>query len=320
LKDKDNNTIGVRAVIDGREVKLSREDIKKNISNIEFCNAIIVNDGTVRSKQGKLPVETMEVKVDRNARLLKTKIKAPDQSDIAKANKIEKQKIITVYHGSRDKDIVPAFGKGKLNNDYGRGFYTTCDIELGKEWAYAYNKTDTGCLHTFENVNIEGLRVLNLAKYNTMCWIAELISHRTLDNIDDPQGRTSALIKEIIKLFKLDTSEYDLIIGYRADDSYFYYVGQFLDNRLDIEGLEQVIRYGNLGIQVFFKSELAFQRLKNANHKVEAVSHEYLGAYYDKEHTAFKNVKQKLNEEKVRKTDNTASNVVRKYKEKYHVK
>ena len=42
---------------------------------------------------------------------------------------------LTLYHGSPQKDFTPTFGLGKDEHDYGRGFYTTDDIELGREWA-----------------------------------------------------------------------------------------------------------------------------------------------------------------------------------------
>lgn len=39
-----------------------------------------------------------------------------------------------IYHGSKDKIEKPLYGKGKLHNDYGQGFYCTQDIEMAKEW------------------------------------------------------------------------------------------------------------------------------------------------------------------------------------------
>ncbi|MDO4179292.1 MAG: DUF3990 domain-containing protein [Phascolarctobacterium sp.] len=39
-----------------------------------------------------------------------------------------------IYHGSKEIIYQPLYGKGKLNNDYGQGFYCTPHIELAKEW------------------------------------------------------------------------------------------------------------------------------------------------------------------------------------------
>ena len=40
-----------------------------------------------------------------------------------------------LYHGSQVENFTPIYGLGNDTHDYGRGFYTTADKELGKEWA-----------------------------------------------------------------------------------------------------------------------------------------------------------------------------------------
>ena len=40
---------------------------------------------------------------------------------------------IILYHGSNEKIERPIFGKGKVYNDYGQGFYCTEHIELAKD-------------------------------------------------------------------------------------------------------------------------------------------------------------------------------------------
>lgn len=45
-----------------------------------------------------------------------------------------------VYHGSDHIIEQPEYGKGMRNNDYGRGFYCTENLELAKEWACAKQK------------------------------------------------------------------------------------------------------------------------------------------------------------------------------------
>ena len=40
-----------------------------------------------------------------------------------------------IYHGSSVEVPKPLLSKGKPNNDYGRGFYCTEDIEMAREWA-----------------------------------------------------------------------------------------------------------------------------------------------------------------------------------------
>ncbi len=40
---------------------------------------------------------------------------------------------IKLFHGSSNKIETPSYLLGKPNNDYGKGFYCTQDIELAKE-------------------------------------------------------------------------------------------------------------------------------------------------------------------------------------------
>lgn len=54
---------------------------------------------------------------------------------------------------------------------------------------------------------------------------------------------------------------YDVIIGYRADDSYFSFASAFLNNTISLAQLEKAMFLGKLGEQVVLKSEKAFSRL-----------------------------------------------------------
>lgn len=178
-------------------------------------------------------------------------------------DKLVKTNIIKLYHGTKDDNLVPKYGIGKSNNDYGRGFYTTPDKELGKEWAYSdYTSGSKHYCYEFE-LDLTGLKILDLTKLDTMHWLAELVTYRKVDS-DDFQT-VKFRISQIIKKYKLNTSEYDIIIGYRADDKYFQYVKNFVGSLLTMNQLEKAIRLGDLGLQVFIKSERAFKRLKQTN-------------------------------------------------------
>jgi hypothetical protein len=53
-----------------------------------------------------------------------------------------------------------------------------------------------------------------------------------------------------------------LIIGYRADDSYFYYAESFINNGISVGQLASAMRLGKLGEQIVIKSKFAFSNLK----------------------------------------------------------
>ena len=58
----------------------------------------------------------------------------------------------------------------------------------------------------------------------------------------------------LIDNFSVNVNAYDLITGYRADDSYFDYAESFLNNAISVEQLSQAMRLGKLGEQVVIKS------------------------------------------------------------------
>ena len=65
-----------------------------------------------------------------------------------------------------------------------------------------------------------------------------------------------------LERFFIDTEEYDVVIGYRADDAYFRFPLMFVRNVLTYEKLEEIYMLGNLGKQYVIKSEKAFGRMK----------------------------------------------------------
>ena len=159
-----------------------------------------------------------------------------------------------IYHGSDKIVKTPMYGVGKSDNDYGSGFYTTKDIEKAREWALV-NGTDKAFCNKYE-IDMSGLLVLDLDDHGTLAWIAEVIYNRgAYSNIAEEVG------KKIADKYRIDTSKADIIIGYRADDSYITVVEAFLKNELSIDEVERMFRKGNLEQQIFIKSPKAFQSL-----------------------------------------------------------
>lgn len=167
--------------------------------------------------------------------------------------------IMIIYHGSKDIIEKPEFGKGNTKNDYGLGFYCTENLELAKEWACANNETN-GYANQYE-IDLSDYKVLDLReeKYTILNWMALLLKFRTFD-VTTP---ISAQAKEyIIENFYIDVAEYDVIIGYRADDSYFSFAKDFINNTISVEQLAEAMRLGELGIQIVLKSKKAFDTVK----------------------------------------------------------
>ena len=168
------------------------------------------------------------------------------------------EKWITLYHGSEKLVEEPTFGKGRVNNDFGLGFYCTESEALAKEWAVSSLRNGFANRYTLDT---EYLNILNLNSpdYTILNWIAVLVEHR-LFSIKTPVARRAK--RYLIDHFGVNVNAYDLITGYRADDSYFDYAESFLNNGISVEQLARAMRLGKLEEQIVVKSQFAFSRLR----------------------------------------------------------
>lgn len=164
---------------------------------------------------------------------------------------------MTIYHGSHEIVEKPMLEKGKIYNDYGQGFYCTEHIELAKEWACKENRS--AFVSEYE-IDLTGLKVLDLSleKYSALQWLAILMDNRVV-RMSAPVHRMG--LEWLKRNYLIDISKYDVIIGYRADDSYFRFVRTFIDNTISLGQLERAMRLGDWGMQVVLKSERAFQQI-----------------------------------------------------------
>ena len=167
-------------------------------------------------------------------------------------------KLLTIYHGSKQIVEVPTFGLGRKNNDFGRGFYCTQSNDLAKEWAVS--SLSDGFSNRYR-LDTEYLNTLNLnsPNYTILNWIAVLVEHR-LFSIKTPIARRAK--QYLIEHFGVNVNAFDLITGYRADDSYFDFAEAFLNNAITVEQLSRAMRLGKLGEQIVIKSQFAFSKIK----------------------------------------------------------
>ena len=164
---------------------------------------------------------------------------------------------IELLHGSNHIIEKPDINIGNEKNDYGKGFYCTRQPEMAKEWA-CKNNTD-GFANRYE-LELDGLKVLDLVdgSHTVLNWIALLLKHRTIS----VAAEIAIDAKDyIIKNFSVDTSDYDIIIGYRADDSYFRYAENFVSNALPLRSLSKALSLGKMGEQTVLVSQKAFDQL-----------------------------------------------------------
>jgi len=165
---------------------------------------------------------------------------------------------ITIYHGSKQIVETPVFGEGKKTNDFGLGFYCTESNDLAKEWAVSSLSDGFSNRYTLDTEHLKVLH-LNSPAYTILNWIAVLVEHRVF-SIKTPVARRAK--QYLTDHFGINVNAFDLIVGYRADDSYFDYAEAFVNNGITVEQLARAMRLGKLGEQIVVKSQFAFSKLK----------------------------------------------------------
>lgn len=166
--------------------------------------------------------------------------------------------MLNLLHGSPQIVEKPDYSHGNEHNDYGRGFYCTELEEMAQECACKNGTDGFVNRYTLEDKN---LKLLNLSdgQHTVLNWIAILLQHRTF-SLSSPIAIDAR--EYIIAHYAVDTSQYDLITGYRADDSYFRYAESFVENTLPLRSLNKALQLGKLGLQTVLVSPKAFEQIR----------------------------------------------------------
>ncbi|MBO4428169.1 MAG: DUF3990 domain-containing protein [Bacteroidales bacterium] len=164
---------------------------------------------------------------------------------------------IELYHGSPIVMEHPFLGGGKRWNDYGSGFYCTESTELAFEWARPGTEPGFANKYVLDTAGLTTL-YLNRKPYHILNWLAILLQNRKFAL---PMGIANDARDYVLAEFLPEYEGYDLIVGYRADDSYFSFAKAFLHGGISLEQLSSAMKLGNPGEQVVLKSEKAFEQL-----------------------------------------------------------
>ena len=189
--------------------------------------------------------------------------------------------IITLYHGTPNKLVVPQYGGGDEKHDYGKGFYLTESIELAKEWAVCRPNNTNGWVHKYE-LDTDGLRILDFQQRDVLAWLAELMKHR--EAADSKRYRMLAERK-----YGIDTDDYDVIRGWRANASYFYIAKEFVRDNIDIDILEELLSLGGLGLQYCIKSKAAYANLREKSDELLVVPYAEFNDRYNRRDVSARN-------------------------------
>ena len=169
-----------------------------------------------------------------------------------------------LWHGSERILQKPAYGKGKPYNDYGTGFYCTESRDMAMEWAVQRVRSGYAN-HYLLNEDALSILYLNQEPWCILHWLAVLLENRTFE----VRAPLAAEAKEYLTShFMPPYKDYDLIIGYRADDSYFSFAQDFLNGTISVRQLRNAMHLGRLGEQIILKSRQAFEQLQFLEYEI----------------------------------------------------
>lgn len=121
-----------------------------------------------------------------------------------------------------------------------------------------------GFVNEYE-LDLTHLKVLHLSEYSILHWLALLMVNRRFRISTPVMRRGFQWLKDN---FLIDITGYDVIIGYRADDSYFSFARAFINNEISLTQLSYAMKLGKLGEQIVLKSPKAFEEIRFLSYSV----------------------------------------------------
>ena len=144
---------------------------------------------------------------------------------------------IKVYHGSFCEVRKPSLDKGRVDADFGLGFYVTSDITMAEKWA---SRKKNAIINEYV-LDVEELNAYTFPLDEE--WLDFVIQNRNADNSD----------------FVPD--KYDLLIGATADDKLYATIEQYESGFIDVETAVEVLNCMKIGQQICVRTEKGLDNL-----------------------------------------------------------
>ena len=125
----------------------------------------------------------------------------------------------------------PLFWVGNPYNDYGLGFYCTESPELACEWACPKAKDGFANAYDLALSTASTSSTWMPSPTGTIEWLAVLFANR---QFDVATNLMEAAKSYVAARYPAELGKADVIIGYRADDSYSSFARAFLENRISL--------------------------------------------------------------------------------------
>lgn len=152
----------------------------------------------------------------------------------------------------------PSLGYHPFLCDFGRGFYCAESQKAAIELASLEEPNRFCCRYELDAANLAVLD-LNRDWRNPLKWVAMLIQNRQF-SLKLPVAQAAA--DYLLRHFLPDTSDIDIIRGYRADGVNFSFARDFLNNAITLRQLKTALECGELGKEIVVRNERAVSRLR----------------------------------------------------------
>lgn len=145
---------------------------------------------------------------------------------------------LKVYHGSYCEVEKPSLDMGRIDADFGLGFYVTPDFEMAEKWA---------CRKKNPLINEYTLCLDELKSYSLELdeeWLDFVIQNRNESSTD------------------FSPLQYDLIIGATADDKLFATIEQYESGFIDAETAVEALNCMKVGTQICVRTDKGLNNLR----------------------------------------------------------
>lgn len=155
---------------------------------------------------------------------------------------------LKIYHGSTFLVKQPSLGILNYRTDFGKGFYTTTDIEQAKKWTIIkkkrLEKEDNKDIHQYVNVyeytENKNLNILNFENA-TEEWLKFVFKNRQSDEL---------------------VHQYDIVIGPVADDNLYQVLVSYENGIYDMEETIKRLKTYVLSNQISFHTLKSLECIK----------------------------------------------------------
>ena len=151
-----------------------------------------------------------------------------------------------LYHGSIHKVERPIISRGRNSTDFGKGFYTTTNLQQAQKWALRKQSTGKEKAKAIVSIYEVGDDLLNKGKYN--------VKYFEKPNKD--------WLSFVVDCRNSMVHKYDIVFGAVANDNIYATITMFESGLLSAEETVQRLKVNEIFNQISFHSSIAIEELQ----------------------------------------------------------